>query len=160
MRNERSLSGVWSFQLDPEGSVTVGSLNPDRQIQVPMPWQAAFPELQSYSGYGWYSRSVDVEEEWLAGEVLLQFGAVDYWCQVFVNGVLAGEHEGGYTPVILPIAGLLREGRNEVAVRVFDAAQSAITIPRWRRYENGGPQDGPPFDPEDIPHGKQEWYVN
>jgi hypothetical protein len=125
-----------------------------------MPWQAAFPDLQEYGGYAWYRRDFDVERGWLDGEALLRFGAVDYWCQVFVNGTLAGEHEGGYTPFTLKVGGLLREGQNEVAVRVWDAPQSAITIPRWRRYDNQLRHEGPPFDPEDIPHGKQEWYAN
>ena len=160
MRRTVALSGTWDFQLDPDGTLGVDTLAPDREIPVPLPWQAAFPELQEYSGYAWYSRTFEVESDWLEGEALLRFGAVDYWCQVFVNGALAGEHEGGYTELTLPVVRLLREGRNEVAVRVFDAAQSAINIPRWRRYDNGAAPGGPPFDPEDVPHGKQEWYIN
>jgi hypothetical protein len=160
VRRTSTLSGIWDFQLDPGGSLSVDRLAPDREIPVPLPWQAAFPELQEYSGYAWYRRTFDVEPDWLDGEVLLHFGAVDYWCQVFVNGTLVGEHEGGYTPFTLPVAALLREGKNELAVRVFDAAQSAIVIPRWRRYGDDAAQVGPPFDPEDVPHGKQEWYLN
>ena len=109
MRRTRSLSGTWSFQLDPTGSLTAAEISPDREIPVPMPWQAAFPELREYSGYAWYARSFDIGPEWLEGELLLHFGAVDYWCQVFVNGALAGEHEGGYTPFTLPIAGFVHE---------------------------------------------------
>ena len=90
MRRTLSLSGTWDFQLDPAGSLGVDTLAPDREIPVPMPWQAAFPELQEYSGYAWYRRTFDVEGDWLDGEALLRFGAVDYWCQVFVNGTLAG----------------------------------------------------------------------
>ena len=160
MRNERSLSGVWGFQVDPHGDVTVASLNPDRHIQVPLPWQAAFPDLQRYSGYAWYSRSFDLEEDWLCGEVLLHFGAVDYWCQVYVNGRLAGEHEGGYTPFTLPVKSHLHAGRNEVALRVYDPAQRDISVQRWPEYGPAPSSSEPPFDANDIPHGKQEWYVN
>src|SRR4051794_39993753 len=98
MRRQTSLSGTWQFQLDPDGTLALAALAPDRMITVPLPWQAAFSDLQHYSGYAWYRRSVDLDEAWLGGELLLHFGAVDYWCQVFVNGQLAGEHEGGYTP--------------------------------------------------------------
>ena len=195
MRRTRSLSGTWSFQLDPTGSLTAAEISPDREIPVPMPWQAAFPDLREYSGYAWYARSFDIGPEWLEGELLLHFGAVDYWCQVFVNGALAGEHEGGYTPFTLPIAGFVHEGDNRLAVRVYDVAQSEICISRWfhgrrtkderRRNHEGRPTNderqpmtpddaadsvvgrrssvvgsGPPFDPNDIPHGKQEWYTN
>ncbi|MFN8484536.1 MAG: glycoside hydrolase family 2 TIM barrel-domain containing protein [Anaerolineae bacterium] len=160
MRLQRSLAGRWQFQLDPSGTLTVETLSPDRAIPVPMPWQAAFPDLEKYSGYAWYRRAVDVDADWLAGELLLRFGAVDYWCQVFVNGQLVGEHEGGYTPFTIPIARHVQPGRNEIAVRVYDAAQTGMTIERWPSFDPRMGADGPPFDPVHVPHGKQEWYIN
>ncbi|MFN8496318.1 MAG: glycoside hydrolase family 2 TIM barrel-domain containing protein [Anaerolineae bacterium] len=160
MRLQRSLAGQWQFQLDPAGALTVATLSPDRDIPVPMPWQAAFPDLQRYNGYAWYRREVDVDEAWLTGELLLRFGAVDYWCQVFVNGQLVGEHEGGYTPFTIPIARSVQPGRNEIAVRVYDAAQTGMTIERWPTFDPRVGADGPPFDPAHVPHGKQEWYIN
>jgi hypothetical protein len=178
MRSYRSLAGKWQFQLDPDGLLTIDTLAPDREISVPMPWQAASPEgypaLREYSGYAWYRRSVDLSQEWLDGELLLHFGAVDYWCQLFVNGHLAGEHEGGYTPFDIPIKQYARPGANEIAVRVYDPVQGSIVTPRWPRPVAGSetPQAtrnsqlatrnsaSPPFDAEEIPHGKQEWYIN
>jgi hypothetical protein len=151
---------MWQFQVDPEGMLSVESITPDREIVVPMPWQAVFADLIKYSGYAWYRRSFDLDREWLGGEVLLHFGAVDYWCQVFVNGLLAGEHEGGYTAFTLPIGHLVREGENEVAVRVYDVAQSEICIERWPHFDGELGEGGPPFGANDIPHGKQEWYLN
>ena len=62
MRLHRSLAGSWQFQLDPEGLVRVDHLTPDRAIQVPLPWQVAFPELETYSGYAWYVRDIDLDE--------------------------------------------------------------------------------------------------
>ncbi len=160
MRLERPLVGPWQFGLDPDGRMTVEALTLDREIPVPLPWQAAFPDLQQYSGYAWYRRVEELDPEWLAGEVLLHFGAVDYWCQVFVNGQLAGEHEGGYTPFDLPIRRYLRPGPNEIAVRVYDSVQSGIFIPRWPEFRPDAGASGPPFDAEHLPHGKQEWYIN
>ena len=160
MRSSRSLAGSWQFQLDPDGSLTVATLAPDREIPVPLPWQAAFPDLRRYSGFAWYRREVDLPAEWLAGEVLLRFGAVDYWCQVFVNGRLAGEHEGGYTPITLPIRAFARVGANEIAVRVYDSVQTGLVAERWPAYAAEQPPAGPPFDAREAPHGKQEWYVN
>src|SRR5215475_7650427 len=160
MRHQISLSGTWQFQLDPQGKFTYTTLAPDRTIAVPLPWQAAFPELRQYSGYAWYRRSVDLGNAWLGGEILLQFGAVDYWCQIFVNGQLVGEHEGGYTPITLPIRRYARAGENEIVVRVYDAAQTQISHQRWPERTAQPATTTPPFDPVDIPHGKQEWYIN
>lgn len=160
MRLWESLSGSWEFGLDPDGTSDVSSLSLDRAITVPMPWQAVFPELQQYSGYAWYRRTVDIEEQQLAGELLLHFGAVDYWCQVFINGKLAGEHEGGYTPITIAARQFLQAGRNEVAVRVYDSAQEGILVRRWPDYPDDPGVSKPPFNAEDVPHGKQEWYIN
>src|SRR5215210_687814 len=160
MRRSLSLAGKWGFQLDPEGSLTVESLTPDREIKVPLPWQAAFPELRTYRGYAWYILSIDLDEQWLGEGLLLHFGAVDYWCQVFVNGHLACEHEGGYTPFDVAIRPYVSLGANQIAVRVYDTAQTNIVIPRWADTSEAAASAALPFDAEDIPHGKQEWYVN
>ncbi len=160
MRQTRSLAGTWQFQLDPEGQLEVKTLEPEREIKVPLPWQAAFPELERYSGYAWYRRYFELDESWLNGEVLLHFGAVDYWCQVFVNSELVGQHEGGYTPFTLPVCAHLRPGRNEIAVRVYDSVQTHMLISRWPDYPTTTSPNGPPFDANHIPHGKQEWYIN
>lgn len=159
MRLQRSLSGAWAFQLDPEGTLDCDTIHPDRTITVPLPWQAAFPELERYGGYAWYQHSFELDEAWLGGEVLLEFGAVDYWCQVYVNGQCVGEHEGGYTPFRLPIRHAARPGENTLSVRVYDTAQQEITFPRWRDdVQRDGTQ--PPFEPDVIPHGKQTWYID
>ena len=85
MRQQQSLAGSWQFKLDPDGTLGVDTLETDQQIPVPMPWQAAFPELQQYSGYAWYRTTILIDKDWLNGDILLNFGAVDYWCQVFIN---------------------------------------------------------------------------
>lgn len=61
MRQTLSLYGTWDFQLDPHRTTTVDALRPDMEIIVPMPWQAAFPDLQRYSGFAWYRRSFDID---------------------------------------------------------------------------------------------------
>ena len=156
------LNGTWQFQLDPTGALAPDALNPDRSIAVPMPWQAALPELREYGGYAFYRRTVAVEASFLAlGEARLHFGAVDYWCQVWLNDTLLGEHEGGYTPFSFLVGKHLRPGENSVTLRVFDPVQREIVLERWPN--EGGRRDGMmqrPFDAREVPHGKQEWYIN
>ena len=47
------------------------------------------PELRDYSGYAWYRRTFDVDDEWLGGE-LLRLGVVDYWMWEVVQYALPG----------------------------------------------------------------------
>jgi hypothetical protein len=159
MRLQNVLSGQWAFQLDPEGVLEESALQPDRKIPVPMPWQAAFPELSRYSGYAWYQHRFELSPDWMTGELLLHFGAVDYWCQVYVNGQYVGAHEGGYTPFRFPIRQYVQQGENRLSVRVYDTVQEAIVIPRWRDAPDAASAQ-PPFNPELIPHGKQTWYID
>jgi hypothetical protein len=50
--------------------------------------------------------------------VVLCFDAVDYWCQVYLNGVCVGTHEGIFEPFELNVSDVLREGENTLLVRV------------------------------------------
>ena len=68
---------------------------------------------------------------------MLHFGAVDYGATVWVNGVKAIEHEGGYTPFQIEIQELLVNGpEQQIVVRAED-------------------------DPGDLekPRGKQDWKL-
>jgi Glycosyl hydrolases family 2, sugar binding domain/Glycosyl hydrolases family 2, TIM barrel domain/Glycosyl hydrolases family 2 len=157
-----SLAGEWEFQLDPAGELDVESMDPDRTIAVPLPWQAASPDLRRYAGYAWYRRTFEVDGDLGGGDLRLRFGAVDYWCQVFLNGTPVIEHEGGYTPFEIGLRDALVVGRNELTVRVFDPVQTAVAHERWPDFEGQqrAAREGPPFIAAHVPHGKQDWYVN
>lgn len=99
-----NLNGVWEYAFDFSLSGREKGWNArtslDGTITVP------FCPESARSGVGftdflpavWLLRRFDVPAERLAGDVLLHFGAVDYEAEVFVNGVFAGRHTGGYTP--------------------------------------------------------------
>jgi hypothetical protein len=160
MRAIHSLDGIWQFQLDPTGTLSPDQLAPDRTLPVPSPWQAHDPALWEYSGWAWYRRTFTVDDAWLTGDLLLHFGAVDYWCAVFINDICVGEHEGGYTPFRFSIRDAVRAGENTLTVRVYDPVQPGARherAPRFPMHANGADA---PFDAQSIPHGKQEWYIN
>lgn len=70
----------------------------------------------------WYRRtfrtSVDKNRR-----TLLNFEAVDYRCEVFVNGVAVGKHTGGNTPFTFDVTEALRDGENQLTVRVEDETE-------------------------------------
>ena len=70
-------------------------------------------------------------------KTLLYFGAVNYDCHVWVNGKKAGHHVGGFTPFNFDISDLLREGENNVIVKV-DNKRHAEDVPTqifdWWNY--------------------------
>lgn len=143
-----SLDGYWNFIPDPSDSVRVeglGNILNARPIPVPSSWQADFDDLRDYTGVAWYWRNVTLDVPPTDSVVLIRFGAVDYRAEVYVNGQKAGMHEGGYLPFEFNVTSLVRAGDNQIAVRVTDVGSKPDSIGDLKFAE--------------IPHGKQNWYV-
>ncbi|HEY3473481.1 MAG TPA: glycoside hydrolase family 2 TIM barrel-domain containing protein, partial [Anaerolineales bacterium] len=131
-RTRVSLDGQWYFSPNEIGSTDNRSL-----ITVPSPWQAD-PRFRDHAGEAWYQRQFQIPAEWMAPGriIMLGFGAVDYYAEVWLNGIKVGEHEGGYLPFELDITDAVRPGLNTLTVRVDDPLETFA----------------------EIPHGKQSWY--
>jgi hypothetical protein len=132
LRTRLSLDGQWHFS-------PTEKLNTEdfQQVIVPSPWQAD-ARFRDHTGAAWYQREIEIPAGWLEQDrvIILGFGAVDYFAEVWVNDVKVGEHEGGYLPFELDITSAARSGTNTLTVRVDDPLE---------------------IFPE-IPHGKQSWY--
>jgi Glycosyl hydrolases family 2, sugar binding domain/Glycosyl hydrolases family 2, TIM barrel domain len=141
------LDGDWIFVSDASATLKVSDLPTANGIPVPVPssWQAAFVDRRDYAGVAWYWRNVSIESPPAGQLVFVRFGAVDYRAEVYVNGQKAGTHDGGYLPFEFDITPLLRPGSNQIAVRVVDASANLKQVEGIKYAE--------------IPHGKQNWYV-
>lgn len=116
-----SLNGIWQLELDGQ----VG------EIRVPGAWEA-----QGYSGKAGvnepvtYRRAFDVPKNWDDADVWLQFGAVSYYAEAFVNGVAVGTHEGLWTPFAFDVTHALRFGEtNQLEVRVVKPGYAGDRFP-------------------------------
>jgi hypothetical protein len=119
-----NLNGLWDYAILPES--VEAPTRWDGQILVP------FAVESSLSGVGkrlgstealWYRRTFDVSA--LDGRLLLHFGAVDWKCEIRINGVSVGGHEGGFDPFSLDITDAVRPGTNEIIVKVIDPTDDA-----------------------------------
>jgi hypothetical protein len=143
-----SLNGDWHFVADPSGTLKVSDLAtvPNvRPTRVPSSWQSQFADLRNYAGVAWYWRTLSLEALAPGQVALLRFGAVDYQADIYVNGQKVGSHEGGYLPFAFDVTALLRTGENQFAARVVDPGGDRTEVEGIRYAE--------------IPHGKQNWYV-
>lgn len=146
------LENGWEFLPDPSGKLThaeVASRSDWRPARVGLSWNAQFPDLRDYMGAAWYRTEIDLPAFRDMRHVLLKFGAVDYFCEVFINGALVGTHEGGYTPFSFDVSGRVGPGFNVLVIRVID--------PPMNEAENR--ELFPEMMYNEIPHGKQNWYV-
>lgn len=66
-----------------------------------------------------YRTEFDLSAEMAAAEALrIWFGGVDYRCQVYLNGLCVGSHEGFFEEFWFDLLGSSRPGRNVLLVRV------------------------------------------
>jgi hypothetical protein len=142
----------WQFLADKEGALKAGDISSRegwRDVRVGLSWNAQFTDLRDYMGVAWYRTTFDVPQTNATGHALIRFGAIDYFSEVYVNGKRVGEHEGGYTPFSFDVTEMVKPGANELVVRVID--------PPMDEKENRA--RFPSMMYNEIPHGKQNWYV-
>lgn len=118
-----NLNGQWQYTILPKAQVTVPASYSGR-ILVPFAVESALSGVGRRVGADsvlWYERTVTVPAAYRKGKVLLHFGAVDWQCDVYVNGKKVGDHRGGYDPFSFDITAALNKGTAQrVAVRVWD----------------------------------------
>ena len=106
---------------------------------VPGDWNTQDSQLFFYEGTVWFYKQFRLERKEQRGgkRTLLYFGAVNYEAYVYVNGQLAGHHEGGFTPFNFDVTDLLQDGDNVVIVKV-DNKRRAAHVPTlifdWWNY--------------------------
>lgn len=118
----QNLNGEWEYAIKPLGEVEPASF--DGNILVPFAVESSLSGVQKEVGEKnelWYKRSFTVPAKWKGKDVMLNFGAVDWKAEVFVNDVLVGSHKGGYTPFSFNITSFLKgSGAQKLVVRVWD----------------------------------------
>ena len=152
--NEISLDGTWEIVFDHENigreaewqdGTNFSDLRQKREVTVPSAWELI---EKDYEGVAFYRREFDVPTEWKDKVVQLQFGAVNYIAEVWVNDEVVGYHEGGFTPFELRVDRMLKPGKtNVVTLRVqgpiirSDKEVDGIgplETPQWRGGISGG----------------------
>ncbi|MBM7568548.1 glycoside hydrolase family 2 protein [Paenibacillus sacheonensis] len=120
-----NLNGAWSFRLETEtndSGSTQSAADFNSEIIVPFSWASPLSGIgRSESGIGWYKREVTWSPETSGSLVFLRFGAVDYRCDVWVNGTHAGSHSGGYGTFEFDVTSVWKLGEaNLIVVRAED----------------------------------------
>ena len=141
-RNTQSLNGKWHYIIDPFDNgyfdyrlrVNPNGFGKNYQaknkselveynfatsplMQVPGDWNTQREQLFFYEGSIWFQRDFDYTPR-PGTKVFLYFGAVNYLCNVYVNGQNVGMHEGGFTPFNFDVTDKLKSGNNFVVLRV------------------------------------------
>ena len=134
-----SLNGTWEFAIDVEGVWQRPEDVPwTERIHVPFAPEAPASGV-GYTGFFracWYRRAFELPDIEEGRRWILHFGAVDWSTTVWINGMVAAHHEGGYSPFAIDVTDFARGPTWTVVVRAED-------------------------DPFDLakPRGKQDWQL-
>jgi beta-galactosidase/beta-glucuronidase len=140
-----NLNGLWQYALTPK---TAGAMPAavSGNILVPYAIEAALSGVGKTVGADsilWYKRTLTLPAAFKKQNVLLHFGAVDWQCDVYVNGQKVGSHQGGYDPFWFDVTAALRKsGPQEIIVRVWDPTD-----------------DGPQPRGKQVKHPNGIWYT-
>ncbi|WP_372017908.1 glycoside hydrolase family 2 protein [Pseudoxanthomonas sp. 10H] len=108
-----------------------------QSLQVPGDWNTQDPKLYYYEGSVWYRRTFDAPARGPSDRVFLEFGAVNYRADVYLNGRKLGVHEGGFTPFRFEVTGGLKARGNSLVLKV-DNTRRADAVPTlntdWWNY--------------------------
>ncbi|MDC7225047.1 MAG: glycoside hydrolase family 2 TIM barrel-domain containing protein [Spirochaetales bacterium] len=132
------LDGSWDFNLydRPEEARLEGVSDWDR-INVPsnwtmegfrdkpiytnvqMPWENNYPLVPEENPTGVYRRSFTLPAEWFSRRTVIHFGGVESYFELYLNGRFVGMDKDSRLPSEFDITSLVREGENELIVKVL-----------------------------------------
>lgn len=138
-----NLNGWWYYAITKKEAVPDEF---DGEILVPFspesPLSGVNRQLKPKE-YLWYYRSFSVPHGFNKGVVLLNFGAVDSICDIYVNGHFVRHHEGGYNAFSVNVTPYLTmKGENNLLLKVQDFTDTMY-------YTNG----------KQSTHRKGMWYT-
>lgn len=125
----QNLNGSWQFAAATEGEKPPVGRKLAEQILVPYPVESQLSGIERHEDRMWYRRTFTVPPGWKIGDnkrLQLNFGAVDWQADVYVNGTKVAEHKGGYDKFSADITDALKPGRSqELIVGVYDPTDAA-----------------------------------
>ncbi|WP_405609376.1 PA14 domain-containing protein [Streptomyces sp. NBC_00076] len=125
----RNLNGRWQFAAAQAGERPPVGRNLAERVLVPYPVESQLSGIERHEDRMWYRRTFTVPADWHIGSgkrLRLNFGAVDWRSEVYVNGTKVVEHQGGYDKFGADITDALKPGRTqELVVGVYDPTDAA-----------------------------------
>ncbi|MGB6153130.1 MAG: sugar-binding domain-containing protein, partial [Pricia sp.] len=117
----KNLNGLWEYAIAPRGKAAPSTY--DGMILVPFAVESSLSGVMKEVGAErelWYRTDFEVPAKWDDENILLHFGAVDWKADIWINDIMVGSHEGGYTPFTFNITPFLAQGKQKLIVKVWD----------------------------------------
>ena len=125
-QNWYNLNGIWDFTKVDAMKYNASQLY-DKKILVPFPMESAISgvmdtnHMENRGKVFAYRKKFTIPSNMKKDDILLHFGAVDWKCEVYINGKKVGDHKGGFDPFYFNITNALTNKKEqEICVFVQD----------------------------------------
>jgi len=137
-KNYTILNGIWKYAFTEEDARPVIW---DGDIRVPFSPETYLSGVQRQlkpEEFLWYERRLIIDWIPMEKRLLLNFGACDERCRVYVNDTLAGVHSGGYQAFSIDITDYIEVGKNTLRICVQDKSDTSYHGRGKQALKNGG----------------------
>jgi len=136
--NWQNLNGLWKYKITNKDQKDIPS-SWDGDILVPFAVESALSGVAkrvTKDDALWYNNKITIDKKLNKGKILLHFGAVDWECDIYVNGQHVGNHQGGFDPFNIDITSAIKKGKTQdIAIRVWDPTSDGPQ-PRGKQINN------------------------
>lgn len=135
--NYTMLCGEWDYAITKE---PIKPFEYDGKILVPFSPEAYLSGVSRQvmpEDYLWYEREVVIHRI-PKKRLILHFGAVDQYCEVYVNDIKIGSHLGGYLPFSYDITPYINDGANRIHLMVTDSSDTSYHSRGKQKLKRGG----------------------
>lgn len=131
----KNLNGIWDFQIDAanigiEKKYYLGKHFND-VILVPFCPESELSGVsyKDFMNNVWYHRIIEIPSSWEGKNILLNFGAVYYNCEVFIDGKFVNRHFGGNSSFSVDITKfVVSGGKHDLVVRATSDVRSGLQL--------------------------------
>ncbi len=137
-KNYKILNGFWKYAITGDDTRPVLW---DGEIRVPFSPETSLSGVNRQlkpDEYLWYERKLEIDRIPAGKRLLLNFGACDERCRVYVNDELAGTHSGGYQAFALDITSCIQTGKNTLRLCVQDKSDTSYHGRGKQMLKSGG----------------------
>ena len=124
----KNLNGLWDYAILPKGKTEPAAF--DGKILVPFCVESSLSGVMKRIDENqelWYKREFSVPSQWKGKNIKLNFEAVDWKADVYVNDIMIGTHTGGFTPFSFDITPYLKDkGNQKLVVKVWDPTTASF----------------------------------
>ena len=132
-----NLNGIWDYEITTANEVPKTFTG---KIVVPFPVESVLSGVRrdlKKNEFLCYHRKIEVAKEFIKDVVLINFGAVNQVCDIYINGNYAMHHVGGQLPFSLNATQFIHAGTNDLVVIVEDDPNLAYCVGKAGKSRGG-----------------------